>query len=292
MAADGDTRRSPTVPAVAMVLGSITSIQFGAAVATGLFDEVGALGVTFLRVLISTLLLLAIWRPSFRLSRGDMGYAALFGIVLSGMNLSFYEAIDRIPLGIAVTFEFVGPLGVALVTSHRRRDLIWVAMAAAGIVLLSGGIGHEGIEALGVVLALVAGVFWGCYILLGKKLGERFQGGEGLAVSMVLASVICAPFGLIDGGSSLAEGSVLLTGLAVAVLSTALPLSLEMEALRRLPSHVFGVMMSLEPAMAATVGFLVLSQDLAAAQVLAIALVVSASAGALWTGRGPAPVEP
>jgi len=292
MATSGDTRQAPTVPAVAMVLGSITSIQFGAAVATGLFDEVGALGVTFLRTIISAGLLLLIWRPSFRLGREDARFAVLFGIVLAAMNLAFYEAIDRIPLGIAVTFEFIGPLGVALITSHRRRDLIWVAMAAAGIVLLSGGIGEEGIEVWGVVLAVVAGIFWGCYILLGKRVGQRFQGGEGLAIAMVFSTVVCAPFGLLDGGSTLAEGSVLLTGLAVAVLSTALPLSLEMEALRRLPSHVFGVMMSLEPAMAATVGFVVLSQDLSAGQVVAIGLVVAASAGALWTSRAPAPIEP
>lgn len=275
-----------------MVLGSISSIQVGAALATGLFDEVGAMGVTLLRTLISAVLLVLIWRPSFRLDRGRTRIALLFGFVLAAMNLSFYEAIDRIPLGIAVTFEFIGPLGVALITSHRRRDLIWVAMAAAGILLLSGGIGEEGIELFGVVLAVVAGVFWGCYILLGKRVGEEFYGGQGLAIAMVFSTVICTPFGGADGGADLLLPSVLAVGFAVAILSTTLPLSLEMEALRRLPSNVFGVMMSLEPAMAATIGFLLLGQDMSAAQIAAIALVVSASAGALSSARAPAPIEP
>jgi inner membrane transporter RhtA len=284
--------RASTVPAVAMVLGSISSIQIGAAMATGLFDEVGAMGVTFLRTIISAVLLVIIWRPSFRLDRESTKIALMFGVVLAAMNLSFYESIDRIPLGIAVTFEFIGPLGVALFTSHRRRDLIWVAMAAAGIVLLSGGIGDEGIEPLGVILAVVAGVFWGCYILLGKKVGEKFSGGRGLAIAMVFSTIFCTPFGVADGGSALLGLSVLATGAAVAILSTTLPLSLEMEALRRLPSNVFGVMMSLEPAMAATIGFLLLSQDMSATQVAAIALVVSASAGALSSARAPVPIEP
>jgi inner membrane transporter RhtA len=294
MAADtpSTTHQSPSAPAVAMVLGSITSIQIGAALATGLFDEVGPMGVTFLRTLISAGLLVLIWRPSFRLDRERLKISLLFGVVLAAMNLSFYEALDRIPLGIAVTFEFIGPLGVALITSRRRRDLIWVAMAAAGIILLSGGIGEEGIALWGVILALVAGFFWGSYILLGKRVGQQFAGGQGLAIGMVFSTVLCAPFGISDGGSELLVPATLLTGAAVAILSTALPLSLEMEALRRLPSNVFGVMMSLEPAMAATIGFLLLSQDMSAAQIAAIALVVSASAGALSSARAPAPIEP
>jgi inner membrane transporter RhtA len=208
------------------------------------------------------------------------------------MNLAFYESIDRIPLGTAVTFEFVGPLGVALITSKRRRDLIWVAVAAAGIILLSGGVGHDGLDPVGIGLALLAGFFWGSYILLGKRVGEEWSGGKGLAIAMVPAALICAPFGIVDGGIDLLQPSVLAVGAAVAVLSTALPLSLEIEAMRRLPSNVFGVMMSLEPAVAATVGFLLLSQDLAAAQIIAIALVVLASAGILWASREPASVEP
>lgn len=292
MAAPVNTATSPTAPAVAMVLGGICSIQIGAAVAVDLFDEVGAAGAVFLRVAISALLLILIWRPSFRMDRQKLKLALLFGAALGGMNLCFYESIDRIPLGTAVTFEFVGPLGVALITSRRRQDLLWVVIAAAGIVLLSGGVGHDGLDTVGIALALIAGFFWGCYILLGKKVGEEWTGGKGLAIAMVPAALICAPFGIAQGGSDLLQPSILLVGAAVAVLSTAFPLSLEIEAMRRLPSNVFGVLMSIEPAVAAAVGFVVLSQGLAAAQILAIALVVIASAGALWTGRGPAPLEP
>ena len=274
-----------------MVLGGMCSIQVGAALAVDLFDEIGATGAVFLRVLVSAIVLVILWRPSFRLDREQLRLALLFGLVLAGMNLCFYEAIDRIPLGTAVTFEFVGPLGVALITSHRRSDLVWVAIAAVGILLLGGGVGHEGLDSAGVALALTAGFFWGSYILLGKQVGEQWSGGQGLAIAMVPAALLCAPFGIADGGSNLLEPSILLIGGSVAILSTALPLSLEMEAMRRLPSNVFGVMMSLEPAIAATVGFLLLSQGLAATQVLAIALVVAASAGALWTSRAPAELQ-
>ena len=282
----------PSLPAVAMVLGAIGSIQLGAAVAVGLFDEIGSGGTVFLRTIFSAILLGIIWRPVYRMDRESLKLALAFGLVLAGVNLSFYAAIDRIPLGTAVTFEFIGPLGVALITSRRRRDLIWAAMAGAGIVLLSGGIESHGLDPWGIVLALLAGFFWGCYILLGKRVGQTWSGGKGLAIALAISTLICLPFGLLDGGISLLEPSVLAVGLVVAILSAALPFSLEMEAMRRLPSNVFGVMMSLEPAIAATVGFLLLSQGMNATQVVAIALVVLASAGALWSSRAPAPVEP
>lgn len=275
-----------------MVLGAMLSIQVGAALATDLFDEIGPGGAVFLRVAVSAVLLLIIWRPSFRLDGTRLKLALLFGIALAGMNICFYESIDRIPLGTAVTFEFVGPLGVAVLTSRRRQDFAWAALAGAGILLLSGGLGHDGLDSLGILLALAAGFFWGTYILLGKRVGEEWAGGKGLAISMVVAALICAPGGVVAGGSQLLDPSVLLIGIAVAVLSTTLPLSLEIEAMRRVPSNVFGVMMSLEPAIAASVGFLLLSQGLAAAQIIAIALVVAASAGALWSTRSPAPIEP
>ena len=283
---------SHTSSAVAMVLGAMLSIQVGAALATDLFDEIGPGGAVFLRVAVSAVLLLIIWRPSFRLDGTRLKLALLFGIALAGMNICFYESIDRIPLGTAVTFEFVGPLGVAVLTSRRRQDFAWAALAGAGILLLSGGLGHDGLDSLGILLALAAGFFWGTYILLGKRVGEEWAGGKGLAISMVVAALICAPGGVVAGGSQLLDPSVLLIGIAVAVLSTTLPLSLEIEAMRRVPSNVFGVMMSLEPAIAASVGFLLLSQGLATAQIIAIALVVAASAGALWSTRSPAPIEP
>ena len=275
-----------------MVLGAIVSIQVGAAVATELFSEIGPAGVVFMRALVSAGLLVAIWRPSFRIPREHVRITLLFGVALTGMNLAFYESIDRIPLGTAVTFEFIGPLSVALITSRRRRDWTWAGMAAVGIVLLTGGIDGGDLDPLGVGLALVAGFFWGSYILLGKRVGRQASGGKRLAVAMTISAVLTAPFGIADGGIELLGPEVLAVGIAVGLLSSALPFSLEMEAMRRLPSSVFGVMMSLEPAVAATVGFVLLGQGLIPREGLAILLVVAASAGALRSNRAPAPVEP
>lgn len=292
MASRGTLTPAPTLPAVAMVLGGISSIQIGAALATGLFSEIGASGAVFLRTFVSAILLVIIWRPAFRMDRERLRLALLFGLVLAGMNLCFYEAIDRIPLGTAVTFEFIGPLAVAVIMSRRRGDVLWALLAAAGILLLAGGIGGSGLDNTGIALALAAGFFWGAYILLGKRVGEYWAGGKGLAVAMVVATVICAPFGVPDGGTNLVVPSILLVGCAVAILSTTLPLSLEMEAMRRLPSNVFGVMMSLEPAIAALVGFILLSQDLVATEIVAILFVVAASAGVLRSSRSAARIEP
>ncbi|MEX0621102.1 MAG: DMT family transporter [Solirubrobacterales bacterium] len=282
----------PTPAAVAMVFGAILSIQIGAAVAIGLFPEIGAAGVVFMRAIVSALLLAAIWRPGIATVRENPRLLLVFGVALAGMNLCFYEAIDRIPLGVAVTLEFIGPLTVALITSRRRRDWIWAGLAAGGILLLTGGIGGESLDPVGVVLALAAGFFWGSYILIGKRMGRAFSGGKGLAVAMAASAVLTAPFGIVDGGTSLLEPEVLLIGLAVGVLSSALPFTLELEAMRRLPSSVFGVMMSLEPAVAATVGFILLGQGVVPVEFVAILLVVAASAGALRSSRAPTPIEP
>jgi inner membrane transporter RhtA len=284
--------QSPTLPAVGLVLGAILSIQIGAAIATELFPEVGPAGVVFLRAIVSAILLALIWRPGMATVREAPRLLLIFGVALAGMNLCFYEAIDRIPLGTAVTFEFIGPLTVALITSRRRRDWIWAALAAAGILLLTGGVGGQDLDPVGVALALTAGFFWGSYILLGKRMGEAFAGGKGLAVAMAVSAILTAPFGIVDGGPALIEPEVLLVGLGVGVLSSALPFTLELEAMRRLPSSVFGVMMSLEPAVAATVGLVLLSQELVPTEAVAIMLVVAASAGALRSSRAPAPVEP
>jgi inner membrane transporter RhtA len=275
-----------------MVLGAIFSIQTGAAIATDLFPEVGPAGVVFIRALVSTIFLVAIWRPGVATVRAAPRLLFVFGIALGGMNLCLYEAIDRIPLGTAVTLEFVGPLTVALITSRRRIDWIWAGLAAAGILLLTGGIGGGDIDPVGVVLALCAGAFWGSYILLGKRMGRAFNGGKGLAVAMAISAILTAPFGIAGGGTSLIEPKVLLIGLIVGVLSSALPFTLELEAMRRMPSSVFGVMMSLEPAVAATVGLVLLGQVMVPLEVLAILLVVVASAGALYSARAPAPLEP
>jgi inner membrane transporter RhtA len=226
-----------------------------------------------------------IWRPGVRArTRRELVLAAVFGFVLAGMNLSFYEAIQRIPLGIAVTIEFVGPLAVAIAGSRRRLDLLWVALAAAGIVALMRGDSH-GLNALGVVLALTAGCLWGAYILVNARVGRAFAGGTGLAIAMCVASAVALPFGVAQGGTELVQPHALLVGAAVGMLSSAIPYTLEMEALRRIATNLFGVLMSLEPAMAALAGFLVIGQTLSAREIVGIALVVVASVGASRTAR-------
>ena len=277
--------------ATALVLGGIVSVQVGAAFATTLFDELGPGGTVFLRIAFAAVLLLVIWRPPLRLGEGAARRdVVLLGLVLAGMNLSFYVALDRIPLGIAVTLEFIGPLGVAIAGSRRRLDLLWVGLAAAGILLLSPVPGSD-LDGLGVVMALVAGCFWGAYILLTARVGRALPGGGGLAIAMTIAAVAVVPVGLADGGDALLDADLLAIGLAVAVLSSALPYSLELEALRRLPENTFGVLMSLEPAVAATVGFVGLDQDLAAREVVAIGLVLAASLGALRAVGTPRAAE-
>lgn len=267
--------------AVGLVLTGIASVQFGSALATTLFEEAGPAGTVLLRTLFAAIVLAAIWRPAFRAlggaARRDI---ALFGICLAGMNLCFFEALERIPLGIAVTLEFVGPLTVAIVGSRSRIDFLWALLAALGIVLLSPGIG-EGLDAAGVALALVAGAFWGMYILIAARVGRGPAGHGGLSAAMIFAAILLAPIGIADGGGDLLHPAVLAAGLGVALLSSVLPYTAELEALRRLPERTFGVMLSLEPAVAALVGLAVLGQDLAGREVLAIAFVVAASAGAL-----------
>ncbi len=276
-------------PAITLVVGSIVSVQAGAAVATTLFDELGPTGTVMLRLAFAALVLIAIWRPSLADLRGSgRGDIVLLGLTLAGMNTSFYLALDRIPLGIAVTLEFVGPLGIAIVGSRHRLDLLWAAMATVGILLLSPLPGSD-LDALGCALALLAGAFWAAYIVLADRIGQAFTGGQGLAIAMVVAALLLLPAGVADAGSELFSVQLLATGFAVAMLSSAIPYSLELEALRRLPRGTFGVLMSLEPAVAATIGFIALNQGLATNEVLAIVLVVAASAGALRTA--PPPVE-
>jgi inner membrane transporter RhtA len=277
---------------VSLVLGAVVSVQVGAAVATTLFDELGPRGTVLLRMLFGALLLATIWRPDFRGDRraGGTRLVVLFGISLAAMNLSFYAALDRIPLGIAVTFEFVGPLSVAIAGSRRALDALWVVLAGAGIVLLSPGFGGS-LDGLGVAFALLAGSFWAAYILLAARVGQAFSGGRGLAAAMLVGAVLLLPSGIAGAGSELLRPELVAVGVAVALLSSAIPYALELEALRRLREGTFGVLMSLEPAVAALVGLIVLGQDLAAREVVAIALVVAASAGALGMARAPAPVE-
>jgi len=272
-------------------MGSIASVQIGAAIATTLFNDLGPAGAVLLRTGFAAVALVLFWRPRLRgRSTVDLRDAVLFGLVLAGMNFSFYGALDRIPLGIAVTLEFTGPFLVAVVASRRPSDLLWVALAAGGIVLLSPGI-HGSLDVTGTLLALLAGAFWATYIVLAARVGQAFSGGQGLSIAMVVATVVLLPSGIVAGGGNLGDLGLLATGLAVALLSSAIPYSLELEALRRLPKGTFGVLMSLEPAVAALVGLIALGQNLSANEVVAIALVVAASAGALSAASTPSPVE-
>jgi inner membrane transporter RhtA len=274
------------VPPTLLVLAAVASVQFGAALAKTLFDELGPGGTVFVRTLVAAIVLAVIWRPRLAgQSRRDLGLAAVFGLVLGGMNLCFYAALDRIPLGIAVTFEFVGPLGVAVFGSRRRLDLLWVGLAAAGILLLSDFGAGGGLDGLGVALALTAGALWAAYILLSARVGRVFPGGAGLALAMMVATVPLAPVGVVSAGADLLDPLVLLVGVAVGVLSSAIPYTLELEALRRMPVGVFGVLMSLEPAAGALAGFVVLGEELVARELVAIGLVVAASAGAASGAR-------
>ena len=273
------------------MIGGVISVQLGAAAATTLFDELSAAGTVFLRVAFAAAVLVAIWRPATRgLEAGGWRLACLFGLSLAAMNLSFYAALERIPLGIAVTLEFVGPLGVAVAASRRAVDVALITLAGLGIVLLSPGFGGE-LDALGAALALLAGGFWAAYILLSARVGQAFPGGQGLALAMVVGAVLLLPAGVVAGGEALLDPELLAIAAGVAMLSSAIPYSLELEALRRLPAGTFGVLMSMEPAVAALVGFFALDQGLAARELVAIGLVVVASAGATASAGGPAAAE-
>lgn len=267
--------------AVGMVLGGIVSVQLGSALVTTLFEDLGPGGAVLLRTGFAALVLNALWRaPAGLIDRKVGREIALFGIVLALMNLAFYEALERLPLGIAVTLEFTGPLTVALLGSRGRMDLLWALLAGLGIVLFAPDIGN-GLDPTGVAFAFGAASMWACYIVLSSRVGRGPAGLGGLSLAMVLATVVLTPFGIHEGGAALLDPALLATGLGVAMLASAVPYVLELEALRRLPSNVFGVLLSLEPAVAAVIGTLALGQALAGRELLAIGLVVVASAGAL-----------
>jgi inner membrane transporter RhtA len=262
---------------IPLVVVAIASLQFGAAIAGTIFDEIGPAATSLLRSLFAAAVLLAIWRPSLRGHPArDVRLVVVFGLVLGAMNLCIYESFARIPLGIAVTIEFAGPLGVAVALSRRRLDLAAAALAAVGIVLLADP-GGGAVDAVGVALALVAGACWAVYIVVAQAASKVFDGGRGLAIAMAVAVLVPLVPGIAGGGADLLDPRFLAIGCAVALMSSVLPYSLETEALRRLPANVFGVLMSIEPAMAAIAGWLILDQGLRARDVLAIALVTAAS---------------
>lgn len=275
--------------AAGLVLGGIVSVQLGSALATTLFDDVGPAGTVLLRTVFAAVVLMAIWRPARQALDGStIRSIALFGVSLAGMNLCFYEALDRLPLGIAVTLEFTGPLAVALLGSRTRSDLLWALLAAAGILLFAPDIG-DGLDPVGVAFAFGAAAFWAAYILLSARVGRGPAGLGGLSVAMAIAAVLLIPAGLHGGGSDLLEPAALAIGVGVALLSSAIPYVAELEALRRLRASTFGVLLSLEPAAAALIGAVALDQGLEPLQLAAIGLVVVASAGALRSAPVSAP---
>jgi inner membrane transporter RhtA len=267
------------VPSVGLVVTGIISVQFGSALAVTVFARTGASGVVLLRLVFASLILCAVSRPHLRnQTRRRLRLALGFGVVLGIMNLALYAAISRIPLGIGVAIEFLGPLGVGVAGSRRRIDFAWVALAAGGVFALSRGDTHA-LDLLGVVFALVAAGAWAAYILCNARVGRAFSDGSGLTMAMVVAAAIALPFGVHAGGRHLFSPHVLLIGAAVGMLSSAIPYTLEMEALRRISPSVFGVLMSLEPAVAAVAGFLVLGQGLGPRELAGITLVIVASVG-------------
>lgn len=218
------------------------------------------------------------WRPSLRLHAGSWKVVLTYGLMLGAMNLCFYLSLSRLPLGIAVTIEFLGPLAVALIGSRRALDVVWALLAAAGVVLLMEGGGE--LDSLGVLFALGAGAFWALYIVAGAALGRHTSEGNGLALGMVVAALVAVPVGVADSGTALLAPWILVAGVGLALLSSVIPYTLDLEALRRMPPRVFGILMSLEPAMGALIGLAVLGEALHWSQWFAVLCVVIASAGA------------
>ena len=277
-------RAAAAVPPPGLLLVSIVSIQLGAAVAVHLFETLGPAGTTVLRIALAAGLLLAATRRRISAdARRHVGLLLLFGCAIGTMNLCFYGAIDRIPLGVAVAIEFIGPLGVAVLTTRRARDFAWVGLAVVGLVLLTPDIGGE-LDPLGVALALAAGAGWASFILLSPRVA-RDVGDGGLALALVVAALFTLPFGLVAGGLERLDLGLLVGALAVAVLSTALPYALEFEALRRMTARAYGVIVTLEPVVAAMVGALVLGQALPPTAVVAIACVTVAAIGVTLSDR-------
>jgi inner membrane transporter RhtA len=283
--------RERRLSAVGLVLGAACSVQGGAAVAKTLFPQLGPPGVVFLRLLFGALALWAIARPQIRgRSRADLQLVGALGVVLVSMNMFFYESLARTPLGVVVTVEFLGPLAVAVLLSRRPVDLVWVVLAGSGVALLANG-GGKAVHTSGIVLAAVAGLFWSLYILLSVRVGRRWPGPTGLAPAMVVGCVVALPWGIISAGRHLGDAQLVGAAVGVGLLSSALPWSLELEALRRLPPAVFSVVLSVEPGVAALAGFVFLHEHLRPRAWIAIGMVVLASAGAARRRPAVAPVD-
>ncbi|MFI7383402.1 EamA family transporter [Streptomyces sp. NPDC049813] len=287
-AASAETGRGGALGPVGLVLAGCVSVQFGGALAVSLMPRVGAVGVVTIRLVVAALVLMVVCRPRLRgHSRADWGTVLAFGVAMGGMNMIFYQAAARIPLGLAVTFEVLGPLTLSVLASRRAVNFLWAGLALCGVFLLGGaGDGLGGLDPVGVGCALAAGGMWAAYIVFSARTGRRFPQADGLALAMAVAAVLSLPLGVVAAGTRLLDPVTIGLGAAVAVLSSVLPYTLELIALRRLPASTFAVMMSLEPAIAALAGFLVLSQALSWLEALAIALVIAASMGAVRTQVG------
>ncbi|MDL2080630.1 EamA family transporter [Streptomyces sp. GXMU-J15] len=286
----GAPRRWGSMGPVGLVLAGGVSVQFGGALAVSLMPRAGALGVVTLRLLVAAVVLLVVCRPRLRgHSRTDWGTVLVFGVTMGAMNGLFYQSVARIPLGPAVTLEVLGPLALSVLASRRAVNLIWAGLALAGVFLLSGG-GFSGLDPVGVAFALGAGAMWAAYIVFSARTGRRFPQADGLALAMAVAAVLFLPLGVVESGGKLLDPVTIGLGAAVAILSSVLPYTLELLALRSLPASTFAILMSLEPALAAAAGFLILDQALSTTESLAIALVIAASMGAVRTqvGRGRA----
>ena len=274
-----------TIPPTGLVILSIFSTQIGAALAKGLFTILGSAGTVALRVGFAALVLFLIWRPRIRgYKRTAYINCFLFGLALATMNLCFYSALEHIPLGVAVTLEFVGPLGVAVIGSRQLFDVLWVILAAGGIVCLAPWTGAT-FDLFGMILALMAGVCWGAYIILSSRVGRSISGVNGLAIAMGVAALLLIPIGVVNSGVKLFEPKILLIGVGIALLSSVIPYSLEIEALRRLPTRVFGLLMSMEPAIAALVGLVFLGETIGLRSLISIVLIMIATIGTIKGSR-------
>jgi len=269
------------------VLGSVTALGVGTSWAKqALFPVVGAQGTTAVRVGLSALLMLMLWRPwRWRLSRADAQAVVLYGAALGAMNLMFYLSLQTLPFGLAVAIEFAGPLAVAIWSSRRAVDFVWVALAIVGLALLLPlGLSGSTLDPLGVLYSVGAAVFWALYIVFGKRAGH-LHAGQSVSLGLLVAALVVVPVGVAHAGAALLSPSVLLVGVAVAAISSALPISLEMMALKRLPKEAFGIMISMEPAVAALLALALLGERLDTVQWLAIGCIVAASMGSAATAR-------
>lgn len=270
------------IPPVPAVLLAILSVQGGAAIAKSIFPVMGAAGTAGLRIVLSALILLIAYRPNFKkITPAQYKLVLPYGFVLGAMNISFYLSLARIPLGLAVTLEFIGPLLLAISTSRKTVDFLWALLAALGIALIAPWSSNSGnIDLTGAALALLAGAFWATYIVIGGKTSKIMDGGQAVTIGMLVASCVVIPFAMIEGNLVQVTPKFFLMGLAIALLSSAIPYTLEMTALKKIPAKTFSILMSLEPAVAAFCGLIFLHEQLSTLEWTAIALVVIASTGA------------